>query len=135
MASNRAVNGLTLQQEKFCQCYIDKEFFGNGIESYVEAYDCDKSKPNWYKTAAASATRLLKNVKICERINTLLEEANLNDIFVDKQLGFLITQYADFGSKMNAIKEYNKLKQRITEKHEFKGVFTLEEIFKNAKSN
>lgn len=106
---------LNPKQEKFCQLYAtDKEFFGNGVESYVEVYDVDQSKPNWYKSACSSASRLLSNVKVCERINTLLEEGGLNDQFVDKQLVFLITQHADFGSKMAAIREYNQLKSRIT---------------------
>jgi len=110
-------NGLTLDQETFCQLYAtDTEFFGNGVESYVEAYDCDKSKPNWYKTACSCSSRLLSNAKVCERINELLTDKGLNDQFVDKQLLFVITQHADFGSKVNAIKEYNKLKQRIIDK-------------------
>jgi hypothetical protein len=59
---------------------------------------------------------LLSNAKVCERINELLTDKGLNDQFVDKQLLFVITQHADFGSKVNAIKEYNKLKQRIIDK-------------------
>lgn len=108
---------LNLNQEKFCQLYAtETEFFGNGVQSYIEAYNPDTSKPNWYKTCLASASRLLTNVKVIDRINELLEEQGLNDSFVDKQLKFIITQHADFGSKMQAIKEYNKLKSRITDK-------------------
>lgn len=116
---------LNLKQKKFADLYItpDKEFFGNGVESYVEAYDVDMSKPNWYKSAAASASRLLKNVKVCEYINHKLEVDGLNDEFVDKQLSFLIVQHADFKTKLGAIKEYNALKQRITQRidHTTKG--------------
>jgi hypothetical protein len=109
--------GLNPKQEKFCELYTgEKEFFGNGVECYKEVYEIDQSKPNWYKTACSAASRLLSNVKVIERIAELLEEQGLNDVFVDKQLKFLLTQYADFGSKLGAIKEYNKLKQRITEK-------------------
>src|ERR1700749_2429363 len=87
---------LNLQQERFCELYVsaDTDFFGNGTESYVEAYDVDKSNPNWYMVAAASASRLLKSVKVIDRINDLLNEMGFNDAFVDKQLSFLITQYA-----------------------------------------
>jgi hypothetical protein len=107
---------LNPKQELFCNLYAtDREFFGNGVESYIEAYDPDTSKPNWYKSACTSASRLLSNVKVCQKINQLLEEGGLNDHFVDKQLTFLITQHADFRSKLGAIKEYNKLKARITE--------------------
>lgn len=108
---------VNLLQEEFCQLYAtDKEFFGNGVETYLEVYEIDKSKPNWYKTACSAASRLLSNVKVITRINEILEAGGLNDAFVDKQLQFLLTQHADFGNKLGAIKEYNKLKQRITEK-------------------
>jgi hypothetical protein len=50
----------------------------------------------------------LRNVKVSERINELLEQGGLNDHFVDKQLSFLIAQHADFKSKLGAIREYNK---------------------------
>jgi hypothetical protein len=113
---------LKLQQEQFCQLYAtEKEFFGNGVESYLEIYDIDTSKANWYKTACSAASRLLSNVKVIERINALLEEQGLNDAFVDKQLKFLITQHSDFSSKIRAIQEYNKLKQRIKDKVEHSG--------------
>ncbi|WP_026536942.1 hypothetical protein [Arthrobacter sp. 9MFCol3.1] len=85
-----------LQQEEFCQLYVSKEFFGNGVETYLEVYDIDRSKPNWYKTACSAASRLLSNVKVAERISQLLDDAGLNDSHVDKQLLFLITQHADF---------------------------------------
>lgn len=105
------------RQERFCQFYANTEgeFFGNGVLSYLEVYDIDKTKPNWYKTACAAASQLLSNIKVCQRINNLLEEQGLNDQFVDKQLLFLLTQHSDFGAKIGAIKEYNKLKQRIVE--------------------
>jgi len=113
---------LTLKQEAFCQLYVmaDKEFFGNGVESYMEAYgdEVDKSKPNWYKSAQASASRLLSNVKVCNRINELLTSGGLNDEFVDKQLLYMITQHADGNLKLGAVREYNKLKQRIVDKQD-----------------
>jgi hypothetical protein len=105
---------LTLEQESFCNLFAsDKEFFGNGVQSYIEAYNVDLSKPNAYKSAMASASRLLTNVKITKRINEIFEARGLNDCFVDKQLEKLITQDADFKSKMSAIKEYNTLKKRV----------------------
>jgi hypothetical protein len=112
---------LKLKQERFCQLYATEvEFFGNGVETYLKVYDIDRSKPNWYKSACSASSRLLSNVKVIDRISELLEEQGLNDVFVDKQLKFLLTQYADFNSKLGAIREYNKLKQRIIEKSEVK---------------
>lgn len=104
---------LNQKQELFCQLYAtDKEFFANGTQAYIEAYDkVIKSKKD-YMAAAAAASRLLKDVKVLTRINQLLEMRGLNDQFVDKQLEFLITQDADFKTKISAIKEYNQLKKR-----------------------
>lgn len=107
------------KQELFCQLYSsDREFFGNGTQAYIEAYDMDMSKKNAYKVAQAAASRLLTNVKVLKRINELLELRGLNDAFIDKQLEFLVTQNAELSTKLSAIKEYNKLKSRILERSE-----------------
>lgn len=120
-SKKKGAESLMERQEKFCQLYTtNEEFFGNGVQSYLEVYDIDRSKPNWYKTACAAAAQLLVNIKVIDRINELLEEQGLNDVFVDKQLKFLITQHADFTNKLGALKEYNKLKQRIVDKAELK---------------
>lgn len=108
---------LTQKQELFCQLFAsDKEFFGNGTQSYIEAYDVDLSRKGAYAGARSSAYRLLTNADILKRIDELLEVAVLNNQFVDRQLAKLIEQDADFGVKLAAMKEYNALKQRITNK-------------------
>lgn len=103
------------KQERFCQLYVSKEFFGNGVQSYMEAYGISK---DGYNAARVSASELLTKPNICARINELLDASGLNDEFVDKQLLIMITQNADFSSKISAIREYNKLKQRIIDKVE-----------------
>lgn len=115
---------LNARQELFCQLYAkDREFFGNGVQTYIEVYEPDQKKPNWYNAACSAASQILSNTKVINRINEILEECGLNDAAVDKQLAFLITQHADFTNKLGAIKEYNKVRQRITEKidHTSKG--------------
>lgn len=114
---------LTLKQKEFCQLYVSKEFFANGVQSYIEAFKVDTTKTGAYQSAKSNAYRLLTNDDLLLYINHLLELNGLNDEFVDKQLSFIITQNADFGSKLGAIKEYNKLKQRIVSKidHTTKG--------------
>lgn len=108
---------LTPQQELFCQLYAsDREFFGNGVQSYIEAYGVDTSKPGWYNVAKSGACENLTKPYILERIDEIFQAHGLNDQFVDKQLEKLIVQDADFNTKMKAITEYNKLKSRITEK-------------------
>jgi len=106
-------SSLNPKQEKFCQLYAtDREFFGNGTQSYIEVYDPDKSKPNWYKSCQGSASKLLSNPIIILRINKILKKMGLSDVAVDKQLSFLIHQHADFTNKLGAIREYNKIKNR-----------------------
>ncbi len=47
---------LTPKQERFCQLYAsDRQFFGNGVQSYIEAYNIDVSKPGAYNSARSSS--------------------------------------------------------------------------------
>lgn len=104
-------------QRLFCELFAsDREFFGNGVQSYIEAYDIDIKKPGAYNSAKANANKLLTKDYILKYINELFEARGLNDTFVDKQLEKLITQDAEFSVKIKAISEYNKLKGRITDK-------------------
>jgi len=119
-------NTINPKRELFCELFAsDKEFFGNGTESYIEAFNIDIRKKGAYAGARASASRLLTNANTLKRINELLEVGILNDAFVDKQIAFLITQNAELGTKLGAIKEYNALKQRITKELELGGDLTL----------
>jgi hypothetical protein len=90
------------------------------VESYAAAYGLDLTNQKDYNNAKVAASKLLTNSNILSRINEELDAAGLNDNFVDKQLLFAITQNADLSSKVRAIQEYNKLKQRIIEKLETK---------------
>lgn len=108
---------LNQRQKMFCELFAsDKEFFGNGVQSYIEAYDIDTSVKGAYNTAKANAHRLLTKADILKYIDEIFETRGLNDIFVDKQLEKLITQDAELSTKMKAITEYNKLRGRITSK-------------------
>lgn len=119
MVKSPAVTKLNPQQKLFCELFAsDREFFGNGVQSYIEAYDIDIKKPGAYNSAKTNANKLLTKAYILDYINQLFEARGLNDSFVDKQLEKLITQDAEFGVKIKAIAEYNKLKGRITEKHD-----------------
>lgn len=115
---------LSPQQEKFCRLYAsDVEFFGNGVQSYIEVYQPNQKKPNWYAAARAAAVQVLSSKYVIARINELLEETGYSEPHVDKQLSFLLTQHADLPTKLGAIKEYNKLKGRITEKAKVEHIF------------
>lgn len=94
---------LTLKQRLFCEYYVSEEYFGNAVQAYIKAYQPDQTKANWYKTAKACASENLSKPNLCSYINSLLEQEGLNDLFVDKQLLFLMSQHSDLGVKLNAI--------------------------------
>lgn len=120
MAAPKGKDELNIKQRAFCQLFVTQEFFGNATASYIEAYDINTSKPGAYLSARVNASQLLTKTNILKYIDSLLDNEGLNEQFVDKQLLLLITQNADYSSKMSAIKEFNKLKGRITEKIDHK---------------
>ena len=88
-----------------------------------------------YKAARACASRLLTNANILSRINELLDIFITNEI-VDKNLGLVILQNADFHAKVAAIKEYNQLKNRITQKIEAKiGILDINQLLDDINSD
>lgn len=130
---------LTPKQEAFCRYYTQiAATFGNGTLSYAEAYGYDldnaskddavyeKNKDGinilvesctYDKIAnicAVGAHRLVRSSKIDKYIRQLLNEMMDNNV-VDARLIEIIIKGKDQDS-VNAIKEFNKLKQRITEK-------------------
>lgn len=111
--------GLNLQQEQFCQYYVnaDREMFGNGTQCYLEVYGEEyqekHQRPMKYDVARALASRLLTKDNVIKRINELLETGGFNNENVDKQHLFLINQHADLKTKMAAIREFNALKKRV----------------------
>lgn len=126
---------LTAKQELFCKIFAtSREFFGNGVHSYIEAYKPSKKNKSWYQSSQVCASRLLSNVIICNRINHLLELGGMTDVSMDKHLLFVATQYDDLSAKMKAIIEFNKLKGRIVDKKqvEFTGL-SLKELYDAAK--
>jgi len=109
--------GLNQKQMLFAVYYASlDEVFGNGAQCYLRVYGPEylalNKKVMPYMTACVNASRLLSEAKVSQFINELLEMRGLNDTFVDKQLEFLVTQHADFKSKLGAIREYNNLKKR-----------------------
>lgn len=125
--------GLTPLQERFCQLYAgDREFYGNGVETYLEVFNINKKNPNYYAVARSEASKLLTKPNIMARINDLLHEGGLNDEFVDKQHLFVIAQHANLAVKMEGIKEYNRLKKRIEDKMNNYMVINLSDVLARA---
>lgn len=115
----KGAHGLSPQEETFCRIYAtEREFFGNGVQSYIEAFEVTVGKGEGcqtYEYCKYRAHSLLVRATILKRINEIYEAGGLNDAHVDKQLELLITQNAEFNPKVRAIQEYNKLKKRTVE--------------------
>lgn len=116
--------------ELFCQYYssYDRELLGNGVQSYALAYDIDLTEKGGYSTCRANASKLLTKADILTRIRELLDLGPLNDAFVDRELAFVILQNAELSPKVAAIKEYNALKSRVTEKLDIKMNSTIKGV-------
>ena len=67
-----------------------------------------------YKQCASNASRLFKNEKIQGKIKDIFL-SRLNDSEIDARLSE-IALHSEASSSIQAIKEYNNLKQRITKK-------------------
>jgi len=136
---------LTPQQELFCRFYTQNEaLFGNATLSYAEAYnfdldslsderpcdgdsdeegkdhkhtvDCPPSEHTIaYQTCSSNGSRLLRTAKVQARITALLNQM-LRDEIVDSQLAKLILQDAKPEAKIAAIREYNKIRNRIIDR-------------------
>lgn len=130
---------LSPAEERFCQLYVsDVEFYGNGTQSYIEAFEVEIIKGNPRKDSKRNqktieavreaAKTLLMNTYILNRIDELLEEGGFNDQQADKTLQFLMTQRSDLRVALGAAEAYNKLKARIQEKQHVLHSFATEEM-------
>lgn len=108
---------LNEKQKLFCELYVfSKEHFCSGVWSYLDAYGL-KNTPKNYNSAKSMGYRLLTNVHIKDYISELLSKS-FNNKFMDNELSRVAIQNKNLLAKMDAVKEYNKLKQRITERVE-----------------
>lgn len=112
---------LTKKQDLFCY-YVGSEraTFGNATQSYAKAYGhaLSGSDTALWRSCQASASRLLRSPKIAKRISEYLEVNGLTDASVDAQLLTLMNQNSNLSVKLSAIKEFNRLSQRITKRLE-----------------
>lgn len=100
--------GLNLKQQQFCKYYIENK--GNATKAYRQAY--------WVKnneTAKVNGSKLLTNANILKRVQEIMHEEWLNDIFVDIELKKMIIQDKNPMAKLKAISEYNKIRMRYSE--------------------
>ncbi len=117
--------GLSPQEELFCQVYVnDSNAMGNGLRSYAKAYnynleqlegETDQDYKKRYNIGCSRSYDILRIPRIKQRIAQILAEM-LNNGFVDNELVKIIKQDNKLEPKLNAIREYNKLKARILDK-------------------
>ena len=88
---NALNNGLTEQQELFCQLYVQGTY--SNKECYLTAYPDSNEK-----SAEANSSRLLKNPKVIARINELLDSMQEDCEVSDKAIIRRLKQIA-FSSK------------------------------------
>lgn len=140
---------LNLRQNLFCQYFVkNSELRGNATLCYAEAYGYDLDSMNtenekiqkWNEAkeqfeeeevlgssersqaenvCANSAHFLLRNPKVNDYIIKLYNEL-LRDDVVDSRLSELIMQDNEPATAIAAIREYNKLRKRITDLVELK---------------
>lgn len=111
---------LNPKQELFCHLFArDGECIGNATKAYVEAYDLTDSHKSW---ARRCASRLLTKADIRRRVAELLDEC-LDARVVDRELVKTLLQNKDLGAKVSAIKEYNRLKDRASDRLEGEFIF------------
>ena len=123
---------INVNQKLFCELYINSnEIRGNGVKCYAMAYNIELNKLS-YNSINAEASRLLTNDIVLKYMNDLLTLDGFDDISVDKQLNSVIQQHDDKGAKIQAIREYNKLKKRITDKLEVNANLSYDDLLDKA---
>lgn len=132
---------LSPAEEKFCWNFASHiEFFGNGTQSYIDAFNVEiikgtnkKNVPEGKKGMTIEAVRtaakeLLTSPHILTKIEEVQEETGFNDTHADKTLSFLMTQRADLRVALGAASEYNKLKARIVNRESHMHHFATEDM-------
>ena len=123
-------------QELFCNLYaVPGEYFGNGVQAYIEAYGIDIEQPGAYARAKSAAYENLTKPHLLARIRELMELGPLNPETVDRELAFTIYQNADLRSKVAAIQEYNKVEERVIERLQLSGRVRVEHNVKGMKDD
>ncbi len=134
--ASRPIKPLSLEQELFCQLYVNNDStFANATACYANAYGYDLKNADrtpqtdeqgrtikfssdydrMENTCSGGGSRLLANMKINDRVNELFL-LSMNDNVVDQELMKVVKQNYKLDAKVSAVKEYNKLKQRIVDR-------------------
>ena len=106
-------DSLKPNQQAFCRNYIlNKQTKWCWQHSYAQAYWKDPIVDN--ATCRTNASRLLAKDDIKKYCRALLDEYIFNDMEIDLELSKIIQQDHNLLSKLWWIKEYNRLRKRLT---------------------
>lgn len=133
---------LSPQQIMFCTLYVkNSDLFGNATMCYADAYGYnleslsqeaiysdpdefgkkekleDSPYTKAYNVCSVSGNQLLRIPKIDDYIKVLLNELMTNEN-ADAELAWVMKQRRDLGPKIQALREFNKLKNRIVTQFE-----------------
>jgi hypothetical protein len=128
---------LSPQHMMFCNLYVkNSDLFGNATMCYADAFGFeleslsqeaiysdpdefghkelleDSPYTKAYNVCSVNGNRLLRNAKIDDYIKVLLNELMTNEN-ADAELAWVMKQRKDLGPKIQALREFNKLKNRI----------------------
>lgn len=139
---------LSVRQRAFLQNYLfNDEMRGNWTLAYAEAYGYDlnsipdddgvfddegkqtapSSRTKAYNCCSAAASQLLRNFKIQEAKTAMLNEW-MTEAIVDSKMFWHIL-YGKWEHSIQAIKEFNRLKGRITEKVDMSGNVEIQNFY------
>lgn len=112
------ITKLNTQHELFCQLYVNNgELFGNATMAYAMAYNINieskKGRKTNYRTAQVNGSRLLSNAMVKSRVYQLLNEL-MKDEYIDGELAKVIFQDYKLDQKVAAIREYNRVRKRVS---------------------
>ena len=116
--AKRLVGELTDHRKRFCEYYASHPLYrGNGTYCYGLAYGFLQEDGTFPDQKArdvckSSASQFMAKPEITDAINAILDRMDLNPQAVDAQLAHLIHQHEDKGTKLGAIKEFNRMTNR-----------------------
>jgi len=104
------------QEIAFGMLFCHGQFMGNGVRCYEQAYNHPIKNKIDYAACMSRGNYLLKRPQMVLYLSELMSTYVLNEVAVDQQLKFLIMQGADLKAKLGAIREFNKLNNRIQDR-------------------
>lgn len=122
------------KHEAFAQLYVNNQStFGNATVCYALVYGFEikespevgpeKAKAN-YNTCSVNGAKMLGRTKVRNRVNWLMDQL-YNEINADRQTAYVMQQNHNLGAKMLAVKEFNRVQQRVESKMKVEHTTTM----------